>query len=85
MTNFFGTPQMLKDGIVLIERDRLRLQTALEREPSHLFMHRFGHLWRAGGASPRLSAPGFQLANEDPSKRLGRQMAQSVYGSMGGR
>jgi hypothetical protein len=78
--------RLILDGLTLERLHGPLLQAAVENELARLLgAHGLGHEWRTGGAVPRARAPGFRLANEHTPNRLGQQIAQSVYSSIGER
>jgi hypothetical protein len=77
--------RVVLDGLPLERRDGPLIQGAVEKELARLLgMHGPGSQWKSSGAVPRVTAPGFQLDNETPPRRLGRQIAGSIYRSIGG-
>ena len=78
--------RLILDGLPLERRHGPLVQAAVEEELTRLLgAEELGGEWRSGGAVPRLNAPGFQLANENPPHRLGQQIARSIYSSIGGK
>jgi len=78
--------RLILDGLPLERRHGLLVQAAVEQELTRLLAtHGLDSEWQSGGAVPRVSAPAFRLANENPPSRLGQQIAQSVYSSIGGK
>lgn len=78
--------RLILEGLPLENRHGREVQAAVERELTRLLVaHGLGQEWQSGGAVPRVSAPGFQVVNENHPNRLGRQIARSVYSAIGGR
>lgn len=78
--------RLILDGLSLEKRHASLVRAAVEKELTRLIAaHGLGHEWQSGGAVPRVSASGFQFANEIHPTRLGRQIARSVYSGIGGR
>ena len=77
--------RLILDGVPLERRHWPLVQAAVEKELARLLTtHGLGGEWQSGGAVPRVSAPSFRLANDNPPSKLGQQIAGSIYGSIGG-
>jgi hypothetical protein len=76
--------RLILDGLPIAQRDRSRLQAAIEEELSRLLAA--GSLavdLHTAGMLPRLSGGTLDLSgNEDP-RLLGKRIAQAVYGGIG--
>lgn len=78
--------RLILDGLPLERRHGREAQAAVAQELTRLLRtHGLGPEWRAGGAAARVTAPGFQWAKETPPRLLGRQIAQSIHGGIGGK
>jgi hypothetical protein len=81
--------RLVLDGLELERGHEPLLRAALEAELTRLIADGGGgganHLRAAAGMVPRLSAPGIETAGGggEPAQ-LGRQIARSVYDSLGG-
>lgn len=76
--------RLILDGLPIAQRDRARLQAAIEEELYRLLAA--GSLaidLRAAAMLPRLTGGPLELnGNEDP-RLLGKRIAQAVYGGIG--
>jgi hypothetical protein len=78
--------RLILDGLPVERRHGRLVQAAVEKELACLIgAHGLAREWQSGGAVPRVNAPSFGLANETLPSRLGQQIAQSIYASIGGR
>ena len=78
--------RLILDGLPLDKRHAPVVQAAVERELTRLLtLHGLGHEWQSGGAVPRVRASGIHLRQETHPKWLGQQIAQAVFGGIGGR
>ncbi|HEX6372417.1 MAG TPA: hypothetical protein VF006_26085 [Longimicrobium sp.] len=76
--------RLVLDGIDLGPADRPLVRAALEAELVRLLGEGgIGPDYASGGAAPRLRAPAVVDAAADPAS-LGRQIANAVYGGIGG-
>jgi len=76
--------RLVLDGVEIEHRDRPLLQSAVETELARLITR--GGLspdLMSGGATPRVNAGDLQMTGDNNPARLGRQIAQSVYGGIG--
>lgn len=76
--------RLVLDGIPLAAADRPLVRAALEAELARLLGEGgISAEWTGGGAVPRLRAPAVVDATADAAS-LGRQIANAVYGGIGG-
>jgi hypothetical protein len=76
--------RLILDGLPLEKRHTPVVQAAVEKELSRLLAAQgLGSEWRSGGAVPQVRARGIQHSKETHPNRLGQQIAQSVYSSIG--
>ncbi len=76
--------RLILDGLPIAQRDRARLQTAIEEELARLLAS--GALavdLRAPGMFPRLTGGTLELTGNDDPRLLGRRIAQAIYGGIG--
>ena len=76
--------RLILDGMRFDATERANLQEAIETELAALLaQENIASNWPSGGAVPRLRAAEIQMtANNNPAQ-LGKQIAGSVYGSIG--
>jgi hypothetical protein len=76
--------RLILDGVNIQPSQRHLLQASVETELARLLADGgVSSSLAAGGALPHVSANGLQLAGGNDPTRLGRQIAQSVYGGIG--
>ncbi len=77
--------RLILDGISLEPGQRAQLQAVVESELAQLLaMGGVSPDLRSGGAVPNLRANSIQLSGESNPSHLGKQIAQAVYGGIGG-
>lgn len=75
--------RLILDGLSIESRDRPILQASIETELGRLFAHGDLPFADRGGAVPTLRANAIQLSSQSDSVQLGRQIAGSIYQSIG--
>ncbi len=77
--------RLILDGLPVAHRERPVLQAAVEAELVRLLTNEglASHVL-TGGAMSRLQGGNIQLTGEGDTGQLGRQIAQAVYGGIGG-
>jgi hypothetical protein len=76
--------RLVLDGIDLDHAQRPLLQAAVEAELGRLLAEGGLGALAAGGAVPSVKAGGFEMSGEGSPAQLGKQIAGSVYGGIGG-
>jgi hypothetical protein len=77
--------RLILDGLP-VERHQARLvQSAVEAELAQLLAAEgLASGFKSGGhATPRIEAPGIQLASDSSPGQIGQQIARAVYGGIG--
>jgi hypothetical protein len=76
--------RLILDGLPFEARQRAALQTQIEIELARLLTENgVAPNWQSGGAVPSLRADAIQITAESNAEQLGRQIAGSIYGSIG--
>lgn len=76
--------RLIMDGGMTDARQAAAVKTELESELSNLFVAGGAAGWlRSGGAIPGFSAGSISMSAGSDPRGLGRQIARSVYGSLG--
>jgi hypothetical protein len=76
--------RLILDGLPIAQRDRARLQAAIEEELSRLLTE--GALavdLRASGMLPRRTGGALELTSDEEPRLLGQRIARAVYGGIG--
>lgn len=76
--------RLILDGLPIAQRDRPRLQAAIEEELTRLLAN--GSLavdLQTPGMLPRLSGGTLELTRDEEPRQLGKQIAQAVYRGIG--
>lgn len=76
--------RLILDGLPIAQRDRARLQAAIEEELARLLSK--GALsvdLRAPGTLPRLTGGAIELTGSEEPSLLGKHIAQAIYGGIG--
>ena len=77
--------RLVLDGLPLKPGEERLVQAALEAELTRLLVEGgLAETWQAGGAVPSLPAASAQISPHASPTTIGRQVAQSVYSSLGG-
>lgn len=78
--------RLILDGLSIESKDRSRIQAAVETELGRLLKQdHTASLNLQSGAVPSVRADTIQLHSGGDAVRLGRQIAASIYGSIGRR
>lgn len=76
--------RLILDGLLVNSVQSPQVKAAVEAELTRLLTaDGLGNEISRGGAVPRVSANAFHLSQQDSPTRVGRQIAQSVYGGIG--
>ena len=75
--------RLILDGLPVESRHRSTLQASIETELGRLFAHDDLPREWSGGAVPSVRADAIQLTPQNDPARLGRQIAGSIYASIG--
>ncbi len=77
--------RLILDGVPVAHRERPMLQAAVEAELARLLISEgLAPNLQAGSALPYVPGGSIQLASDGNPKTLGQQIAQAVYGGIGG-
>jgi hypothetical protein len=77
--------RLILDGLPISHSQRPIVQAALEAELAGLLAaDGIAPELQAGGALPRVPGGSIELTSDDNPGQLGRQIAQAVYGGIGG-
>jgi hypothetical protein len=77
--------RLILDGLPITHRERPMLQAAVEAELVRLLsLDRLAPYLLTGGAIPRMSGGSIQPSSDGNPDILGQQIAQAVYGEIGG-
>ncbi|MCU0509928.1 MAG: hypothetical protein MUC34_16380 [Anaerolineae bacterium] len=77
--------RLVLDGLPLAPGHAPLVQAAVEAELARLFAERgMGSSWREGGALPAARGAAIQVAPGGSPTQVGAQIAQSIYGGIGG-
>jgi len=76
--------RLILDGLLVNSVQSPQVKAAVEAELTRLLTaDGLNNEIRGGGAVPRVPANAFHLSQHDSPTRVGRQIAQSVYGGIG--
>jgi hypothetical protein len=76
--------RLILDGLPVNSAQRTQVKAAVEAELTRLMTAGgLSNEISGGGAVPRVPANAFHLSPQDSPTRVGRQIAQSVYGGIG--
>ena len=76
--------RLILDGLALEAGDGTALRAALEIELARrLIQNNVAANWQTGGATPSVRADAIQLTGESSPAQIGRQIAGSIYESIG--
>ena len=76
--------RLILDGLPFEARHSAMLQSAIETELARLLtQNNIGANWQSGGAVPSLRADAIQMTTQSNPAEIGRQIAGSIYGSIG--
>ena len=77
--------RLILDGLPLERHQAPLVQSAVEAELAQLLAAEgLASGFRSGGhATPRVEAPGIQLASDSNAAHIGQQIARAVYGGIG--
>jgi hypothetical protein len=76
--------RLILDGLPVAGSQGPLVQAAVEAELVRLLgVNGLSHELQVGGAVPEVAAGPFRLATETTPSKLGRQIAQAVYGGIG--
>jgi len=77
--------RLILDGLPISHSQRPLVQASVEAELARLFAaHGLAPGLRTGGALPSVPGGSIQVASDDNAGKLGQQIAQAVYGGIGG-
>lgn len=76
--------RLILDGLPFEARHRAALQAEIEIELARLLIENgVGANWQSGGAVPGARADAIQFSAQNSPAEIGRQIAGSIYGSIG--
>jgi hypothetical protein len=76
--------RLILDGLPIEAGHRAVLQSEIETELARLLTDNgVAENWQNGGAVPRVSANAIQMTAQSNPAEVGRQIAGSIYGSIG--
>lgn len=76
--------RLILDGLPFETRHRTALRAEIEIELARLLTEKgVAANWQSGGATPSLRADAIQLTAQSDAAQIGRQIAGSIYGSIG--
>jgi hypothetical protein len=76
--------RLILDGLPFEARHRAALQAEIEIELARLLTENgVAANWQSGGAVPSLRADAIQISAQNSPAEIGRQIAGSIYGSIG--
>lgn len=76
--------RLILDGLSFEASNKASLQTAIETELARILTENNSAAnWQTGGATPSVRAAGIQITTQSSPAQIGRQIAGSIYGSIG--